>query len=247
MFAVARLKIKRANKHINDLVTAIDRFVATDFYDLSVNKDSNSGEHRLQFRQMIDMPEDIPLVIGDAIHNLRTALDFVATEIIERAGRDTGPRVKFPFYPNKKELICSPPIREIEATSQTDIVSLIINDIRPYPGGNDSLYALHKLDITDKHHFLVPNVSVTELRHVNLDVGKAKFRGYTLRVSHGGVLNVVGMSGVFDMQGNGDPAFDVLFQDGPLNGRSVIPTLHQLSQLVTGTVDAIEKAYSAGI
>jgi hypothetical protein len=76
LFRGARLKIKRANKHIADLDVAILRL--KDNYTSTVEINTQTGHQDLvhtcpEFAQAI---EEMSLIAGDAIHNLRTALDF---------------------------------------------------------------------------------------------------------------------------------------------------------------------------
>lgn len=49
--------------------------------------------------------------------------------------------------------------------------------------------------------------------------------------------------GKIQPKGYRNPPFQILFGSGPFEYRPVIPTLHQLSQLVTGCIDALAKAY----
>ena len=73
-FKSARLKVERANKHILELNSVLQGFTNTDFYDLSTKKDPNTGHDVLQFRILKSIPEVMAPIIGDAIHNLRSAL-----------------------------------------------------------------------------------------------------------------------------------------------------------------------------
>jgi hypothetical protein len=128
------------------------------------------------------------------------------------------------------------------------VISAIVNEIKPYKGGNDPLRALHDLDITDKHHLLVPVISVSELNGVTLKFGGAHMYDCTVRVTDSGELRVANVNpdSVLELENKGQPSFSVLFAKGqPLGGEPVIPTLHQLSQLTTGCVDTIEQAYRA--
>jgi hypothetical protein len=65
------LKIERAKKHISDIEVANNAFSEANRDAFQVDNDANTGDevYRVAFREQI--PRDLPLVIGDAIHNLR--------------------------------------------------------------------------------------------------------------------------------------------------------------------------------
>jgi hypothetical protein len=96
LFSGARLKIKRADQHIDELNAELTAFVKTDFCEFFVEPDPASKRPILKFHQTVPTPESIPLIIGDILHNLRTSLDYVASEIVRRANGPTR-YIKFPF------------------------------------------------------------------------------------------------------------------------------------------------------
>ena len=243
LFADARLKIKRGDEHVGELQRRLEAFLDTDFYSLGVEQNEEIEEYILQFEVTTPIPEDIPLIIGDAMHNLRTALDYVAFELVDRAGGSTD-HVKFPVRRNRNELEAALRGGEINAAG-ADVVDLILNVIQPYTAGDGaSIFVLHSLDIGDKHLHLTPVVSVVALRNVKGTAGPLVFDDCTFAVGEGGILSLLAMPEHFRFQGHGEPAFAVLFGEGqPFAGEPVVPTLHQLSQLVSGTVQAIEDVY----
>jgi hypothetical protein len=83
-FTGPRLKIKRANKHILELNSVFETFVQTDFHELVVKNDANTGQDILQFRMLRTVPEDTATIVGDAIHNLRSALDLLVCNTVAK-------------------------------------------------------------------------------------------------------------------------------------------------------------------
>lgn len=75
MFAGAKAKLKRANEHIG----IIPQEFAPDTYAVDVEPDADSpGNSVLRFRRIRAVEHDlgqISLIVGDAVHNLRSALD----------------------------------------------------------------------------------------------------------------------------------------------------------------------------
>jgi hypothetical protein len=243
LFSNAKLKIKRADQHIVELNEKINRFIGTDFYRFQVKKDANSGQYILQFQMVNTLPEEIPLVIGDIIHNLRAALDVMMWELVSKAGGTPTKRLSFPFSKTRRDLEGIVKGGEIQILG-SNITGLILNVIKPYKGGNDVLYALHSLDNTDKHRHPIAVVSITALTKVSGKIGSGLLKDCTFIVEEGKVMNAIGFSGEFEITSNGKPIFAVLFNKAQeFEGQPVIPTLHHLSQLVSDTVEAVENKY----
>src|SRR5579864_4992836 len=83
-----RLKIERAKEHIRDLDAAIKRFVQEQPYTLGAKPHRIPEiEHTtLYVAEVKPIPDCISLIVGDAIHNLRSALDHLMWQLVEAAG-----------------------------------------------------------------------------------------------------------------------------------------------------------------
>jgi hypothetical protein len=246
LFHGSKLKIERANQHILELNAALNEFGGTDFYSLRVEEDPHTSNRVLKFGITKPLPERVPLMIGDALHNLRTALDFIASELVRRAN---GPMkyIKFPVRETREEVEGALRHGEIRVTHPS-VIAAILDEVKPYKGGNDALCALHDLDIADKHLLLIPVVSVAALKHVNAKVGSNVFEDCTFTVVGGRDSNILAMPKEFEIQCQGQPAFTIVFGEGqPLEGQPVVPALHQLAQLASGIVQTIEKAYTSSL
>src|SRR5690348_16101577 len=75
-------KIKRAKHHIDDLNQRISIFMAEKPYRLMIRHDFDAGHQTVFTEEKASIPEDFPLIIGDAIHNLRSALDLLMFSMI---------------------------------------------------------------------------------------------------------------------------------------------------------------------
>jgi hypothetical protein len=73
-----KLKILRANAHIRDLDASIKRFLGTDPFDFFWIVDDPGLDKHLIAKAIAQPSDEIALLIGDAAHNLRTALDHLA-------------------------------------------------------------------------------------------------------------------------------------------------------------------------
>ncbi len=242
-FCAARLKVERSKKHINEFQAALTAFLNTDFYRLSVKADSSGHGSTVEF-ECIAVPKGLALIVGDAIHNARAALDLIAAQMFrEKTGTDSA-HIKFPFRNSREALINACAGGDIQK-SGANAVALIVDRIRPYKGGDDTLCALHELDISDKHLLLIPHITVVQLRDVYMEDdrnNRITFRSIT--VDAGRTVNLVkseGPGGIFKVKKHGQPSFGVLFDKGtPLENQPILSTLVQFTEHVSRTIDAFE-------
>ena len=245
LFEGSKLKVKRANQHIGELNRLLADFIDSGCCTVVIEKQSNTGNSIAQVKGAKPMPLEIPLIIGDAIHNLRTALDLMACEIVTIAGKTPNRHTKFPFRDTREEVIDAVDKGQIKIAG-ADIVALIVDDVKPYKGGNDALCGLHSLDVTDKHRLLIPIISLTGLVHVNARIGAMVLVDCEIRIESNGVLNLTEFPSDSEIQYEGEPVFEILFGNRQsFELRPVVPTLKQLSELVSGVIDTFQKAYLA--
>ena len=249
LFHGARRKIKRADQHIVHLSEVFDSFLKSDFHEISIKKNSETGQHWLEVA-VHPMPEDVPLILGDALHNLRTSLDFVSTAITRAAGKSVD-YCKFPFRKTREEVIAA--INGgLKETAPSSVISAIVDEVKPYKGGNDALYTLHDLDIKDKHLLIVPTISIATIKGVSFTFGGLLIQNSTFIVEGGQKIRFEGPpSGPewdLQIQNKGKPSCEVIFPEiNAFYMEPVIPTLHKLSQLVSVCVDTIAEAYQASV
>jgi hypothetical protein len=152
-----RVKIDRAKKHCRELEAEIKRFNKGDSYALVDDTHPETGKPIYRFRFLRPIPEDWGGYVGDVIHNLRAALDNLATASAlhydPTIGRAALKDVYFPIGATKEAF---------EPRLQTDLkrasarTRQIVKRLKPYKGGADAFWRLHQLDILDKHTALVP-------------------------------------------------------------------------------------------
>jgi hypothetical protein len=103
--------------------------------------------------QIPPAPEMTPVLVGDIIHNIRTSLDHLASEMARLKGKPDK-NVYFPFAENAGAL--DEMIKKKNFTyCGVDAVALL-RALKPYKQGNLELRAIHDLDILDKHRDLLP-------------------------------------------------------------------------------------------
>lgn len=93
----AKAKLGWAEKHFEALGTEWQAFIDTDPYGLRLNRDLDAQTISVTFKILKPMCPKIALRAGDVVQNLRAALDYVAAELVEAHGGDSG-RSQFPIY-----------------------------------------------------------------------------------------------------------------------------------------------------
>jgi hypothetical protein len=156
----ATLMIKRAEHHINDLSTQIGTYLAQKPFRLIASYDQEAGKVSTFIKQKAPIPDAISLVLGDAIHNLRSALDLIVFGMIGDKVKNPEP-IQFPFAKHRDTFARTLEVRKIKLAGEK--VVRAIEALEPYPGGNKWLSALHALDITDKHRLIVPVATAGEI------------------------------------------------------------------------------------
>ncbi len=149
----ARLKLEWAKKHIGDLEQEILLFKGKEPYIVFPDDETETGDLVYRFQQLFPIPETISLLVGDGVHNLRSALDHVAYVVAEKYGL-AGNEVYFPIASGRKGF-------EAKARSVCPAGSsedALLQALMPYNGGNDYFWFLHRLDIHDKHKLLISAV-----------------------------------------------------------------------------------------
>lgn len=212
-FEESGLKVKRANEHIYQLDAVMAEFAKTDFHRLFVEKDPETGYDVLKYEPTKPLPWNVPLIIGDVIHNLHSALDLAVYDIVSRTGVEPSRDLYFPFRRDRDKLVSALKGREIKLLGPA-IIDLILNEIKPYPGGNDALYALHDLDITDKHKLLVPILSINSVRGISAEDDRGnRLIDFTLTVPATDV-SVISTAGNLKITDQGQAKVDIVFDKG---------------------------------
>src|SRR3954447_18780775 len=96
LFQGPKLKIERAERHIAELQAATDAFLGRDPYPVIVKDDAERGLRYVSLNVRETIPPSFGLIAGDAIHNLRSALDIMLCDIALGCGAKKR-KARFPF------------------------------------------------------------------------------------------------------------------------------------------------------
>lgn len=233
------LKIKRAAKHINEC-NEMHKAWSPTRVGLELIGESEDRKQWV-YTTIVENPATLEysLALGDAIHNLRSALDLLICDVARLRGKAVS-EVKFPFSADRAALdviLDKAPFRRIGA----DVVTAIAAE-RPYKtNGNVLLRGLHDLDLADKHRLLL--VAHTGVQVEFTPTARTEADRLThpklYRPSFGG--EIWGALKEMEMGIHFRPSVDVITpvfsRDLPFARKPVIPTLHALGRLVEEIVE----------
>ena len=74
-----KIKVTRADKHVTGLNLFIIDFMKNNFCELLIENNVLKLKSNIK-----ELPTEIPLILGDAIHNLRAFLDLLVCDIVTK-------------------------------------------------------------------------------------------------------------------------------------------------------------------
>lgn len=152
-------KIKRADVHFEALERETRAFIQSDPHDLVLEPDPQSGEYVVRAYVREEPPLLLGAILGDFVHNLRSALDHLVWQIVLGLGKEPGRWTCFPIYDDsddfRKEVVRKnerdkpSPLRGVNPTTLT-----IIERMQPYNRLDNTVHGLavlRDLSNIDKH------------------------------------------------------------------------------------------------
>jgi len=152
----ALAKVERARSHLREIEGALHGYAGT-------RSELHSAEGVLKFVIRVDqpLPADLPLMVGDCLHNLRSALDHLVYECNANPGDRS---CQFPTWTDKPERFNRGKWREevkrrMKAPGAAQLRTLLL-ELEAYQGGaHEFLWLLQELDVIDKHRLLLTALS----------------------------------------------------------------------------------------
>lgn len=239
----ARLKIKRADKHIAELESCINRL--KNALVVSAHFDAERGFEfiKCDFASEDDRAvlDHLPVVLGDIVHNLKCALDYVWQETTARLipSRDWR-KTKFPCFPTPDALERA--LGELQINIDApNFFRFLISDIEPYGGGNFAIRPVHEIDRRDKHRLLIPVVHYSSIGDIYLQDQDGKtWRGDTWGTTMP-LPHFVQLERGTHIKHPGSASFDVMFEEGDARIEVSAPyTLHSYSEFIFRVVELME-------
>lgn len=152
----AQASVDWAVANFPSLQNRLNAWVQSNLKVIIEDGDSQQNYDLLIVRQEAELPLAFNVEVGAYINAIRSSLDILATALCRRFGVRRAENAYFPVarsevaFRNRDykghEFIEGLPARE---------KAIFVEYIQPYPGGNDLLVLLHKIDIERKHRNLL--------------------------------------------------------------------------------------------
>lgn len=252
VFEAPRLKIARARRHIVELEQATRDYLDSKPVVIVVERWSQPffvPTSAWTARIKRDVPPDLSAILGDIVHNLRTALDLLANDLVRKAERNPT-AVYFPFSHTKEELTEQIKKKHFDRAGERAVEFLKF--VEPYRGGNVGLRAIHDMDVADKHQALIPILGTAVLdlssrlgQHADAAT-KDQLRKWSTRIARDGQELVIMPEDWGPRQGTVIEANYVLWtrlnpKDVESGGHEVVWLMRELARVVENVVEEFAK------
>ncbi|HLW52531.1 MAG TPA: hypothetical protein VKW06_06780 [Candidatus Angelobacter sp.] len=239
------MKIERAKEHIRNLDATIQAFLSDKPYRIGAKPHSiPSLEHTtLYVAEVKPVPDNISLILGDAIHNLRSALDHLAWQLVELGGGKPDKNTYFPICERPHQYASMMGNREIQKIPKD--ARDILEAIQPYNTMDMTLWLLHQLDISDKHRLLLTVVTSMDKWGVDFALGQTlwfnEHRFLPLVVGYE-IINIPTSTYHRQPHHNFQLGVDIAFGESEIpEGELVIYTLKKMVDFVEGFVSKFDR------
>jgi hypothetical protein len=216
-------KVFRAQEHLTALAGAVDTYFASHPYTLEGTFDATTSDWVVRIRVATHPPIKLGTIVGDVVHNQRSALDYLVYELARLATRKDRPRgTQFPIIAtNPKDYRQSGLHRVAMLDPQ---VRKVIRLLQPYHSAapeDHPLTLLNRLSNADKHRLLVPTIGYVGGASYRFEMHEGVTGIQTVQPSFGTLedgsevvrVRIVADSATPDMRVGGDFAFDLAFRD----------------------------------
>ncbi len=153
--SMPKRKISRAKEHLGALQESVQAFLATKPYKVATRKDV-SAKKLIYYLSDVRQPDpEIALMAGEVIQDLRSALDYLAYQLVVAGlgSAPTNPRyIYYPIADSETQYLAARD-RKVKGMSKAAIAG--IDATKPYKGGNEVLWRISELNNVDKHRLLI--------------------------------------------------------------------------------------------
>jgi hypothetical protein len=246
------LKLQRAEAHLQTLNREVARFLEGHPYHAFIDFDSH--DIQVKGNVLYPPPTECATVIGDTLHNFRSALDHLAWQLVIAGGGTPDTNTEFPIFIDRAEFWAVDKSKRpkrggglLKIDGMSDAAKAIIESKQPYQGRDwpperHPLWLLHRLSIEDKHHTLVVvgaatsaislRVSASHTEIGRMQIGMRPFQD-------NGVIETFSADILAGLEGNPDiylaaePTFTVAFDpEGPGLGIEVTHLLAKIHEVI---------------
>jgi hypothetical protein len=166
-------KLERALQHIGDLQVEVETLLDTLPYRAVSDGDLEALKDLRNMVSELRMPPRAAILAGEAIHQIRSSLDHIASALVIANNRKVTPGTQFPIYVYRPS--CEKEARRYEdhIRGMTPSAKALIDGLQPCNAADrhdNSLTILKALNNFDKHQALLVTAAVTRpVIHFTLD------------------------------------------------------------------------------
>lgn len=136
-------KLRWAGKHLEILREQIEPFEQRDAHTITVEVDADAGEYAFYVRGLEPPDPDWGLIVGDCLHNARTALDYLVVRLFALVtGQE--PRdieaIQFPIYDDPGKFKSCAPVAEMRKHPAFSGYLARVEELQPFNLGNPSVW-----------------------------------------------------------------------------------------------------------
>jgi len=149
-----RLKIARSKRHLGELEDSSSTFLRGRSYNVATKRDLETRRLIYFVSRVNEVPLTIAVVAGEVVQNLRSALDHLAFQLVLVGTRGAVP-MRHVYFPIADSLQKYEEIKRDYLKGVKPEAMRAVDAVKPYRGGTDALWRLHRLNIIDKHRLLL--------------------------------------------------------------------------------------------
>ena len=255
--AHSKLKIEWAKNHINGVKVLVHAVAEDNKTPLSIKTDPNSGRAVVYIGPKQSVPASLPLHLGDAVHALNSAVDFLWSGLARTIRPAlTSRRIAFPRHETREQLEAS-----FNNAKGSDAAihkafpkakGFILDEVKSYkvPSGNPSyIWHLGKLDNINKHRLLIATPYIIRFERglvmEGADGGRVIHRPEASIQTQGHPMTI-GLTPPVKIQNDPKPTVSVVFGEPEhFTRQPVVETLVNLVAATSEVVKAFEKSFLA--
>ena len=249
-----RLRMGRANHHAQELGREIGSFYATKPYEVVAEFDPEpedplmnvrNGAHIVRARVHHPIPTSVPLLAGETLQAMRSALDYVAWQLALARSESPPQTTAFPVFA-AETLYSRDRLRFIGGIPPA--IHPIFDSVQPYHAGDKAtehpLWVLHRLANDDKHK--IPHVVASLPSGIQVERPEGFDVAVTMKIGPFEDDEIVGSYGII---GGADPEtelhvgafFGIAFgKDTPAQGRHLTDEIDRIGREVDAVIRKFE-------
>jgi hypothetical protein len=160
--AGALAKLSRGREHIGAVMAETQAYIAREPFTVTeAEQDDTHVWTVVNVKEQV--PAHLALLVGDAVHNLRVALDHLAWALVASAGHHPDSKTCFPIRDHVR--LKRRDVQEAMRGVPPPVIKTVIDQHQLH---HADLWAVHRLDVVDKHRLvLVVGAAYTAL-HVRM-------------------------------------------------------------------------------